>query len=240
MNDDSYFKLYEDRFRRLKEQGVEDWIAEPAENTGVIASVDEFLKNAGCHPSHTSIIEFGCGQGHLAANLLSSGYRYLGIDISESAIRNARKKAGEKGEKAFLLANTTDLPQIPDGSFNIAIDNQCWHMLVTDRDRASFLSEAKRILKSNGKAFFRENVQPEEFTAQIASFKEFVETVYGDDAELHDYPAYIDGKQKIIRLPRIPARANNERGYRKELQNAGFVVDQFRVEGTHCIIYVHV
>jgi SAM-dependent methyltransferase len=239
-NGDAYFRLYEDRYRRIHQQGIEYWISDPEENARVIRSIEEFFNYACCHPSKTSIVEFGCGEGYLANHLLGCGYRYLGIDISESAILEARKKAGSRGQNSFLVADVTDLIKVPEGSFDVAIDNQCWHMLVTDDHRAGYLSEVKRILKSNGKAYFRENVQPEEFKGKISSFREFVEKLYRDYSELHDYPAYIDGNKQTIRLPRIPARFNNEQGYRRELNTEGFTVEYYSTEGEHCIIYAQV
>jgi ubiquinone/menaquinone biosynthesis C-methylase UbiE len=240
MNDKAYFSLYEDRYRRLREQGIEEWIADPAENEHIIESVNNFLNYARCHPAKTSIIEFGCGEGHLAEYLLECGYRYLGVDISESAILQARKKTGAKGQNAFLAADVTDLYQVTDSSFNVAIDNQCLHMLVTDEHRKKYLAEVKRILKSDGKVYFRENIQQEEFKVKISSFREFVEKCYGDYSKLYDYPAYAGGKHQTIKLPRIPARSNNEQGYRKELEKAGFIVENYSIKGEHCIIYARV
>jgi ubiquinone/menaquinone biosynthesis C-methylase UbiE len=237
MNDKAYFSLYEDRFCRLREQGIEDWISDPEETKHIIESVNDFLNYAHCHPLETSIIEFGCGQGHLATHLFGCGYRYLGVDISESAILQAREKTGAKGQKAFLVADVTDLLQVPDNSFDIAIDNQCFHMLVTDEDRKKYLAEVKRVLKNDGKVYFRDNVQQEEFKAKITTFQEFVEKCYGDFSELQDYQAYIHSKRLTIRLPRIPARFNNEQGYRKELEEAGFKIEYFRIVEKHCIIY---
>ena len=235
-----YLNLYEDRYRRLREQGIEDWVADPLEMAQIIKSVDDFLNYAGCHPTKTSIIEFGCGQGHLAIHLIDNGYRYRGVDISESAIMQAQKKAGTRGQNAFLVADVTNLHQLPGKSFDIAIDNQCFHMLVTDEHRKKYLAEVKRILISGGKAYFRDMMQKDEFTKKIADFQEFVETCYGDYSELHEYPAYYEGKQSIIRLPRVPARYNNEQGYRKELEAAGFSIDSLHIVKTQCIIYTHI
>ena len=86
----------------------------------------------------------------------------------------------------------------------------------------------------------KENIQQEEFTGKISSFSEFVETYYGDYSTLHDYPAYINGKQQTLRLPRIPARSNNEQGYQRELEEAGFTIEHFSTQGTQCIIYASV
>ncbi len=239
-NDNPYFRLYEDRFRRIYEQGIEYWISSPDDFARLVESIDAFMDYAGCHLLKTRVIELGCGEGHLARHLLERGFRYLGVDISESAIKKAREITGRRGEKIFIIADVTDLSQVADSSFDAAIDSLCLQMLVTDDHRARYLAEVKRILKNDGKAYFREDIQQKEFTRKISNFREFVETSYGDYSALHDYPAYIDGKRKTLRLPRIPARSNNERGYRKELKEAGFIIEHFRILGTQCIIYASV
>ncbi|MHB8104542.1 MAG: class I SAM-dependent methyltransferase [Dehalococcoidales bacterium] len=237
MNNKNYFGLYEDRYRRLREQGIEDWISTLQELEHAIKSVDDFLIYSHCHPSKTSIIELGCGQGHLAAHLLGRGYRYLGVDISESAILQARKKAGVRGQNTFLLADITALHEIPDDSFDIAIDNQCFHMLIMDKHRKKYLAELKRVLKNGGRVFFRESYRPKEFKANIASLGDFTKINRCNYSTLLNYPAYVNGKMHNIKLPRIPARSNNEEGYKKELHEAGFTVVFFRVEDLACIMY---
>ena len=239
-NDDIYYMLYEDRYRRIYSQGIEYWISDPEENARVMSSIEKFLDYACCQPSTTCVIEFGCGEGYVASYLLECGFGYLGVDISESAILKARERTGAKGQNAFLRGDITDLHQVPSSSYDVAIDNSCFQMLVTDDHRAKYLAEVKRILKSNGKAYFRENIQEEEFKQKISDFREFVETFDGDYTTLHDYPAFVDGKRHIIKLPRVPARFNNEQGYRRELEEAGFIVDNYSIERWQCIIHASV
>ena len=239
-NNDTYYTLYEDRYRRLYGQGIEYWISNPEVNKRVISSIEKFLNYACCHPPTNPIIEFGCGEGYVANYLLECGFRYLGVDISESAILKARERTGEKGQDAFLLADVTDLHQVSNGSFDAAVDNSCLQMLVTDDHRVRYLTEVKRILKSNGKAYFRENIQEEEFRQRISDFREFVETFNGDYTTLHDYPAFVDGKRHMIKLPRVPARFNSEQGYRRELEEAGFIVDYYSDDSWQCNIHARV
>ena len=239
-NDADYFKLYEDRYRRIYEQGIDYWISDPDDFASQVESIDAFMDYAGCDPSKTRVIELGCGEGHVARHLLERGFSFLGVDISESAIEKAREMTSQKRGGTFIMADVTDLSQVNDRSFHAAIDSMCLQMLVTDDHRARYFTEVKRILKGDGKAYFHENIQQKEFTGKISSFQEFVETCYGDYSELHDYPAYINGKRQTLQLPRIPARFNNEQGYRKELMEAGFNVEHFSISGTQCIIYAGV
>lgn len=237
-HEDNYYLRYDDRYRRVHSRGFDRWISSPEENTGVIKSIDGFLEYAGGSPAETSVIEFGCGEGFIAAHLLSLGYRYLGLDISESAIRKAREYTGTAGENSFMPADVVnDLRLVAGGSFDVAIDNQCLHMLVTDDHRRKYLDGVKRILKSGGRAFFRENVQEEEFTQNIADFQDWLEKTGNDYSALHDYPAYKDNRRHTVSLPRVPARFNNETGYRREFEEAGFRMEHFESDGRMCIMY---
>jgi ubiquinone/menaquinone biosynthesis C-methylase UbiE len=134
----------------------------------------------------------------------------------------------------------SDLSQIPNASFDITIDNQCFHMLVTDEHRRKYLKDVRRILKKDGKVFLRENIQQEEFSQAITDFQDWLEKTGNEYDALHDYPAYEDNKQCTIKLPRVPARFNNESGYRRELEKSGFKVEYFLSDGWTCIIYAGV
>jgi SAM-dependent methyltransferase len=244
-NEDRYYMLYEDRYRRIHEQGFEYWIYDPDEIPLLINSIDKFLDYAQCEPKATSIVELGCGQGFLAENLIKRGFRYLGVDVSEYAITKARQRAGAKGKDAFLLGDIIDLRQVSDDSFDVAIDNQCFHMLVTDNHRAMYLAEVKRVLKNGGKAYFREGLHDKGFSNNMTDSGKIIEKHREEYSTLHEYTAYTDGEKHIIHLPRIPARFNNEQGYRRELEDAGFIVEYFDIGSwqtsnsyyTQCVIY---
>ncbi|MBN2239742.1 MAG: class I SAM-dependent methyltransferase [Dehalococcoidales bacterium] len=240
-NEEKYYLRYDDRYRRMHSQGFERWVSSPEQNAGVMVSINTFLKWAGCKPGTCSIIEFGCGEGILAENLLSNGYDYLGLDISGSALEKARKHAGEQGRNAFMLADVlTGLDSIPDNSRDIGIDNQCLHMLVTDEHRWNYLSNIRRIIKPGGMVFFRENIQEEEFTGSIRDFTDWLAKTGNEYSTLHDYSAYKDDEQHTVRLPRVPARFNNEAGYRRELEDAGFSVEHFEPDDWLCIMHTAV
>lgn len=240
-NEEKYYLRYDDRYRRMHDQGFERWVSSLEENADVLDSVDKFLEHTGCEPSQTSIIEFGCGEGFVAERLLSRGYDYLGLDISESAIEKAREHAGTEGRDSFMVADILDdLDRIPESSFDIAIDNQCFHMLVTDEHRKNYLRDVKRILKKGGKVFLRENIQKEEFMQEISDFQDWLDKTGNEYDALHDYPAYKDNKRYTVKVPRVPARFNNETGYRRELEEAGFRVEYFESDDLMCIIYAGV
>ena len=241
MDEEKYYLRYDDRYRRMHDQGFERWVSSPEENDGVLRNIDKFLEYAGSEPSSTKIIEFGCGEGFVAEHLLSHGYKYLGLDVSESAIEKARQHTGAEGSNLFIVADVLNgLDRIPDASFDIAIDNQCLHMLVTDEHRKKYFNNVKRILKKNGKVFFRENTQREEFTLAISDFRDWLDRTGNEYDTLHDYPAYKGKKRYTVKAPRVPARFNNEAGYRREFEDAGFIVEYFESDEWMCIMYAGV
>ena len=238
VDEEKYYLRYDDRYRRMHDQGFERWVSSLEENVGVLKSIEKFFEYSGCKPLVTSIIEFGCGEGFIAEYLISRGYDYLGLDISESAIEKAREHSGVRGRNSFHVADIlSDLDQIGEALFNVAIDNQCFHMLVTDRHRMNYLNNVKRILKKSGKVFFRECVQEEEFTQEISDFQDWLDKTGNEYDTLFDYPAYKDNEKFMVKVPRVPARFNNELGYRKEFEAAGFRVEYFESDGRMCIVY---
>jgi SAM-dependent methyltransferase len=240
-NKEQYYLRYEDRYRRMHAAGFERWVSSLEESVGILESIDRFLEYTGCEPPLTSIIEFGCGEGFVAEHLLSRGYTYLGLDISESAIEKAREHTGAKGRNSFMVADIlSDLDKIPNASYDIAIDNQCLHMLVTDEHRKKYLDDVKRIVKKSGKVFSRENIQEEEFTLAISDFRDWLDKTGNEYDTLHNYPAYKGKKRYTVKAPRVPARFNNETGYRRELDEVGFNVEYFESDDWMCIIYAGV
>src|SRR5205823_390225 len=56
------------------------------------------------------VVDLGCGSGIWAAELIRAGYDVLGVDISESMIRLARKKAPQA---KFVRSSFLDVPLPP-------------------------------------------------------------------------------------------------------------------------------
>jgi len=233
-----YYCWYEDRYREVYTQGVQFWTDDPQEIEKTTESLSRFLAHYGLAPGQSRIIEFGCGEGHLARFLLERGYEYTGVDISASALEKARQRVGRLATgKNFILGDVTSLPEIPRGSFDAAVDNGCLHMLVVDSHRDRYLSEVRRLLASNGKACFRDNYREDAFEGEVSTFSDYLEIFKPDLATPEERTAYSDGDFRKIMLPRLPARARSEAGYCRELSAAGFEVEGFAVEQCTCIIY---
>ena len=217
MNNESHFQLYEDRYRRLREQGVTFWTPDPAEQQRVVGEVEEFL--AGYVPEKTSVIEFGCGEGFLAEHILKLGFAYTGVDLSPSAIDYARNRYQDNPKASFILGDVTGLKDIPDHSFDVGLDIFFLHMLIADESRRRYLSEIRRVLKPDAEMLFMQAVRPDDVVEEVGGV--------GDLS---------GGKVKNHNLPLIPARFKNETGYRREFEEAGFSLEYLPVGEQRCRI----
>lgn len=65
----------------------------------------EFSLYQSCFSSYqaTSILEIGCGSGHLASRFITAGYRYTGVDVSPQMLALARQRCpGAQFEQADM------------------------------------------------------------------------------------------------------------------------------------------
>lgn len=92
------------------------------------------------------VLDYGCGIGSLSGKL--NGKLIVGIDISKSLIRIAKKKY----KRFFIIADGETLP-FKRGTFDKIIGRGVLHHLPNPKTGAS---EVKRVVKPNGKIIFSE------------------------------------------------------------------------------------
>lgn len=99
------------------------------------------------------ILEFGCGLGNYALELVKSGANAYGIDISEVAIGKANEQASKENLKnvTFRVMNAEEL-DFPDNYF----DKVCGIAILHHLDLNKSYNEIRRVLKPEGKAIFIE------------------------------------------------------------------------------------
>jgi ubiquinone/menaquinone biosynthesis C-methylase UbiE len=102
----------------------------------------------------TSVLDFGCGTGALAATLLErhlpATARYVGVDVSPRMVEIARRKVGRFGARAEidLINGVMPLP-FADGSFDRVV--ACYVLDLLTREAAdALMHEAQRVIKDNG------------------------------------------------------------------------------------------
>ena len=108
------------------------------------------------------VLEVGCGSGFVSRLIKDNGNEVTGVDIQDSALREARKK-GLKVVKARAQA----LP-FKDASFDVvAMPGMIEHFLETQ----DALAEAKRVLRPGGKLIVA--------TPNFTSFRDRVLVIFG-------------------------------------------------------------
>jgi len=93
---------------------------------------------------NTTILDVGCGEGLLLDYLGRWGYqKYLGIDISDVALRNASKRANSKTSFVSGLAESF----VPNGQFDSIIFDECLYCFA---DPMQVIRRYERYLTPDG------------------------------------------------------------------------------------------
>lgn len=112
-----------------------------------LAELSRFAK----FESATSIVEFGCGTGRFAEEMLRlNSASYWGCDVSRTMIELSRKRLTKFGERVTLVKSSgeTTLP-FQNESRDRFVSNYVLDILSA-QEIESVLGEARRILKPNG------------------------------------------------------------------------------------------
>lgn len=131
-------KFYRDAYLGLEEGQGYDPVNEPTFES----RVGNALKLMG--ESSRRVLDFGCGSGAAGRRFLQAGHRVAGVDVSESAIRVARRDVAQ-GEFA-VLGPDRRIPY-PDRSFDVCF---CSEVLEHLLDVSEAVREMKRILAPGG------------------------------------------------------------------------------------------
>ena len=118
-------------------------------SAGVLRYRDLIL--SGC--AGRRVLEYGCGLGGQAFALAQNGAVVTGVDISEVALAQARRRAAAESLHAltFVKADAEDL-DLPNGSFDLVCGSGILHHLNLSRA----LPEVHRVLADGGRGVFYE------------------------------------------------------------------------------------
>ncbi len=115
----------------------------------------EALGEAAAAPSVERVLDFGCGKGDRAVDLLAHGVTVDGIDISESYVAEAAASARASGfpeaRFRFVAGDAHALPYA-DGAFDLVVGEGILHHLELD----TALAEVHQVLRPGGRAVFFE------------------------------------------------------------------------------------
>ncbi len=221
--DKPYYLAYEERYQAAFAAGIDYWGHDPGDTT-LAEALDGWVKAN--RLSDRRVIEFACGEGAAGILLSRLGCRYLGVDIAPSAVEKTKQRlAGFQNAQVRLLDMVA---QAAGDEYDAALDCSGLHMLVTDQDRRAYLQNAFHSLKPGAPMlFFRELYQENAYTGACGSYAEWKAITGGD----YDTPQLRHGRAGdrniAVRIPLIPGRAKNRDGYIREMEEAGFIVEDF-------------
>lgn len=111
-----------------------------------------FVRLLGAGLVRSPVLDVGCGTGELSLFLARNGHEVLGIDLSPTAIRQAKDKANWRGVPAnFLVWDALELSGLraADLSFRTVVDSAMLHVLG-DRERDRFIDGLGDVLVGGG------------------------------------------------------------------------------------------
>ena len=98
-------------------------------------------------------LDLGTGPGTQAMALAEYGFDVTATDISETAVRDAEKRAAEKGLKVRFLADDI-LDTKLTGEFSFVFDRGCFHTLAPER-RPDYVEIVKGLIAPGGILFLK-------------------------------------------------------------------------------------
>ncbi|CZT19357.1 related to SAM-dependent methyltransferases [Ramularia collo-cygni] len=108
--------------------------------------------------ANDTILDIGCGDGELTAQIAKSAGRVLGVDASKSFISSAKEKHGALSNCSFILNDSTQLQSCPEaltGKWDKAFSNAAMHWILREPStRAAFFENVHKALKPGGKFVF--------------------------------------------------------------------------------------
>ena len=102
-------------------------------------------------PLTASIIDVGGGNSTLVDDLLARGYeRVTVLDISATALEQAKRRLGEKAAKVEWIVGDIVSVSLPQRAFDLWHDRAAFHFLVSQESRCRYLENLRRALKPGG------------------------------------------------------------------------------------------
>jgi 2-polyprenyl-3-methyl-5-hydroxy-6-metoxy-1,4-benzoquinol methylase len=170
---------------------------------GTIGECD-FLEQEINFDKKIRILDIGCGTGRHSIELAKRGYNVTGIDLSDSMLNRAKKKAmTENLSIEFQQQDARDLTFKHEFDLVIMLCEGGFSLMETDEMNFQILKSASNALKKNGKFIFTtlnglfplfhsvkdflsesakdDNTTYNENTFDLMTFRDFNKTIINDD-----------------------------------------------------------
>lgn len=223
-----YYMAYEKRYRAVFEAGATSWGHSPSDPV-LYEALKTWVEENGLQGK--KVVEFACGEGACGVILSELGCMYQGYDISPTAIGTAGRNLSSCPNAS---ADVLDMvKEKASGTYDAALDCMGLHMLVTDKDRASYLKNAREALRDRAPMlFFREAYRnglggDSAYKGSVRSFDEW-KIISGCDYETPQIrTAKTENGTVEVSIPLVPARAKDKEDYIAEMEAVGFIVEDF-------------
>ena len=222
MEYEPYYLAYEKRYQAVYSAGAERWGHSPEEPV-LLKTLTEWVERNNLKGKR--VLEFACGEGASGVILSQLGCIYHGVDIAPSAVDKTRVAIAEYPNATVSLLDMVN--ERVEGEYDAAIDIMGFHMLITDDDRQKYLSNAIAVLKPAAPMlFYKESYRIDAYEGSVNSYEDWL-SITGDDYITPQVRCVLDS-DITVNVPLVPGRARTKDGYIKELNDAGFVVDNFQ------------
>lgn len=220
--DKTYYKSYEERYKKVYEAGIELW-GNSRNDEELVRVLSEWVNKNNLVGK--KIVEFACGEGEIGVVLSSMGCHYQGYDIAPSAVAKASEKLSGYPNASVTLRDLVIEPI--DEKFDALLDVMGLHMMVTDSDRKAYLTNGYNCLKADAPfLFYRQSAKEDAYDGVIDSIEQYVEILECDYVTPGKREVIQDGETIEVHIPLVPARARNLEGYLKEFSDIGFHIDE--------------
>ncbi|MBC8495685.1 methyltransferase domain-containing protein [archaeon] len=111
--------------------------------------VKEYIKYLKDHKINGNVLDIGCGNGRNSVLFAKNGFTVHGIDVSESAIKIAKKNAKDNDVKISNQVGSVFRLPYNSNFFDALLDSGCIHHLRKSEWK-KYLSSILRVLKTDG------------------------------------------------------------------------------------------
>jgi len=171
------------------------------------------------------LVEVGCGIGTDLVRFAKGGAQVIGVDLSETAIRLARRNLDVHGcpPDRFVVGDGSELP-LADGSVDVVYAHG---VLQYSADPRGIVTEAQRVLRPGGTAVFMVYNRVSWLMAMSKVMKVPLEHQDAPGLRMYSIPEYRDllqGFRSTEIIPeRFPVKSRLHHGWKGMLYNTVFV-----------------
>lgn len=199
---------YEERYRAVYGAGGDRFYSrQPSEN------LERFL--ASTKPSAGKALVIGCGEGRNIQPFVARNWEVIGIDSAPSGLKRAGCDYAGCEKVRLIEADALEPLPLEADSIDMVVLVEFLHLIIDSDDRKRLMAEVFRVLKSGGKIFFENNGR-----------LEAAEVEYLQGGRIEPRTIQSSAGERRIQLERLPTVMLNGATLRREIEQAGLVVDE--------------